>query len=326
MDVAVVGVNHWHSEGYIQALQKCGARIVAVSDDDHPDVARRWGVALGCKAYPSAAALLSDVRPDLIYGLARHCAMTALASALVDVGVPFVMEKPMGLRWQELVPVVERAQAKGLWAGVDFVVRTLGLVARLLELRRTGELGTMTAYTYRLLAGTPERYAAMNVGWMLDPAQAGGGALYNFGSHVFDLFLLLSDEPIAHTDAWLSHRLFHLEIEDYALLAARTPSGAIGNMVVGYVCPGTAYDRYFALCTDRLWVSSPLLGSGTIHWRDGRTETVPPTPEGEDFFLTYTRETLRRFCAGEPPVAPIADMIPVLRAINEAHAGAVVLR
>ncbi len=321
-----MGVNHWHSEGYIRALQKCDACIVAVSDDDHPEVAQRWGATLGCKAYPSSSALLSDARPDLIYALARHCAMTALTSTLVDAGVPFVMEKPMGLRWQELVPVVERAQAKGLWAGVDFVARTLGLVARLLELRRSGELGTVTAYTYRLLAGTPERYETMNVGWMLDPKQSGGGALYNFGSHVFDLFLSLSGEPIAHADAWLSYRLFGLEIEDYALVAARTPSGAIGNMVVGYICPGTAYDRYFALCTDRLWVSSPLLGSGTIHWRSGCTEVIAPTADGEDFFLTYTRETLRRFRAGEPPVAPIADMIPVLRAINEAHAGAVVLR
>ena len=325
IQVAVMGVSHWHAEGYIRALRACGAKIAAVSDagttfQHSISVARRWGETLGCPAHPSADALLAAGRPDLVFALARHCDMTALAAQLVEENQPFVMEKPMGLRWRELAPVADRAMQKGLWAGVDFVARTLGLVRRLLELRDEGELGAVTAYTYRLLAGDPARYREMGVPWMLDPAQAGGGPLYNFGSHVFDLFLRFTGEPIQDLRCWLSHRLHHLPIEDYALISARTPSGAVGDMVVGYTCPGAGYDRYFALSTDRLWVSSPNLGSGTIHWRDGRTSEVPATPESEDFFLTYTRATLRRFQAGEPPVAAISEMVPVLRAINEAQA------
>jgi len=317
--VAVMGVSHWHAEGYIGALRACGARVAAVSDDNIA-AARQWGETIGCPAYPSAEALLTAERPDLVFALARHCDMTALAARLVEASQPFVMEKPMGLRWQELAPVAKRVKARKLWAGVDFVARTLGLVRRLLELREGGELGAVTAYTYRLLAGDPQRYHDMGVPWMLDPAQAGGGPLYNFGPHVFDLFLRFTEEPIQDLHCWMSRRLHHLPIEDYAHISARTPAGAVGDMTVGYVCPGTGYDRYFALSTDRLWVSSPNLGSGTIHWRDGRTTEVPAGPESEDFFLTYTRETLRRFQAGEPPVATISEMVPVLQAINEAQA------
>lgn len=319
--VAVIGVSHWHAREYIRALQICEAKIVAVADADVA-VSRQWGETLGCPAYASDEALLCAIRPDLIYALAKHSEMTALASRLVEVGIPFVMEKPMGLRWEGLVPVVERARNKGVWAGVDFVARTQALARRLLELRQSGELGQVTAYSYRLLAGDPHRYAEWGVPWMLDPAQAGAGTLYNFGGHVFDLFLRLTGEPIQNLDCWLSNRLHGLDIPDYAQIRARTASGAVGDMVVGYVCPGAGYDRYFALGTDRLWVSSPFLGSGTIHWRDGRVTEIAPTPESEDWALTYTRETLRRFQAGEPPVAPIAEMLPVLRAINEAEASA----
>jgi len=316
--VAVVGVSHWHAEGYIRALCTCGAKVTAVSDDNI-EVARRWGETLGCPAYPSAEALLAAGRPDLVFALARHCDMTALAAKLVEENQPFVMEKPMGLRWKELALVAARAAARKLWAGVDFVARTLGLVRHLLELRDSGELGIVATYTYRLLAGEPQRYRDMGVPWMLDPAQAGGGPLYNFGPHVFDLFLRLTGEPIQKLHCWMSHRLHRLPIEDYAHISVRTPSGVVGDMTVGYVCPGSAYDHYFALSTDRLWVSSPNLGSGTVYWRDGRTSEVPAGPESEDFFLTYTRETLRRFQAGEPPAATISEMVPVLRAINEAQ-------
>ncbi len=107
--VAIIGVSHWHAREYIRALQRCEAKIVAVSDADLA-VARQVGETLGCPAYASDADLLSAARPDLIYALARHSDMTALVGRLVEAGIPFAMEKPMGLRWEKLVPVVERAR------------------------------------------------------------------------------------------------------------------------------------------------------------------------------------------------------------------------
>jgi len=314
--VAILGISHWHAEGYIRALQAFDAEFVGVSDAEAA-AARRWGVELGCPAYAPSEALLAEVRPDLIFAFAPHDEMTDLASVLVAEGVPFVMEKPMGVRWEALAAVARLAEAKRLWAGVDLVVRTLGLAKHLLSLRDSSELGAVTAYTYRLLGGSPQRYLEWGVPWMLDPARSGGGPLYNFGPHVLDIFLRLTGEPIQELHCWTSHRLHRLEIEDYAIISARSASGALGNMVVGYVCPATS-EKFFALATDRLWVSSSSLASGTIHWRNGQTTEVSAS-EGEDWALAYVRETLRRFHTGEPPVATIGEMVPILRAINRAQ-------
>jgi hypothetical protein len=40
----------------------------------------------------------------------------------------------------------------------------------------------------------PARYQAWNCGWMLDPAEAGGGCLRNLGPHGLDMFLHLTGE------------------------------------------------------------------------------------------------------------------------------------
>lgn len=319
--VAIIGASHWHVPDYVRALRAFGARFVAVSDED-VDVASRWSQELGstlCRAYPSAQALLSTERPDLIFAFAPHARMTDLAALLVESGVPFVMEKPMGIQWRALEAVAQRAEKKGIWAGVDLVVRTLALAQCLIQLRNQDELGHIHAYVYHLLSGSPQRYIQANVPWMLDPAQAGGGPLYNFGPHVIDLFLTLTGEPITGLNCWMSHHLYRLAIEDYALLSVWTPSGTLGSMAVGYICPMGLTEKRLRVSTDRLWVSSSSLAVGTIHWRDGRATHISGEPDGDDWAMTYVRETLRRFQSGEPPVATIAEMVPVLRAINEAQ-------
>ncbi len=319
--VALVGARHWHAPFYAGALRKVGAELVGLTDDD-PAWAARWGEELQVKAFSHMAEMLKSARPDLIYAFAPHREMPALIAELVAWGVPFVVEKPGGLAWRELARVARRARARGVWAGVDLVARTQRLVARLRALADNGALGRIHHFSYRLFAGDPQRYLAWGVPWMLDPQVAGLGPLYNFGPHVVDAFQWLTGEPVAEVSCHLRY-LHGLEIPDYAQLTCVTPSGAIGTLEVGYVCPDGLYDRNLTLSSDRLYVSSPGLDSGILRWRDGRSEEVPMDPEiGEDFWLGYVREVERRLRAGEPPVATLDDMARVLRVLNAAEEAA----
>jgi len=315
MRVGVIEIGHWHAEGYVKRAAELGSEIVAVSDRSL-DTAQERASRLGCRAYADYAELLDREAPDFVFAHGVHCEMTDIADALVEHGTPFVMEKPMGVDWRRLAAVADKAERKGLFAGVDLPTRCARLPRELLRLKGTDELGRVTAYSQRLLAGEPQRYHNWNVPWVLDPAQAGGGPLFNFGPHVIDLFLLLSGQEVERVFCESGRALHGLDIEDCSAVLLTATEGAVASFEVGYVCPDSMYDTHLSLCTDRLFVSTKATDAATICFRDGGTLEVGP--EGEAPQLDYVAETLRRLQAGDEPVASIRDMVRALQIINAA--------
>ncbi len=315
MRIGVVEVGHWHAQGYIDRVVKLGLPIVAVSDRD-PGTARQRASQLGCRAYTDCAELLDKEAPDFVFAHGIHCEMTDIADVLVEHGTPFVMEKPMGVDWRRLASVADKAEDKGLFAGVDLPARCYPLVRELLRLKASGELGRIISYSQRLFAGEPQRYRDWGVPWVLDPKQAGGGPLFNFGPHVIDLFLLLSGQEVHRVFCTSSRELHGLEIEDRSTVLLSTAEGGMASLEVGYVCPDAMYDQNVSLCTDSLYVSTSSFDTATVSFRDGRTSEVGAGGAGQA--LDYVAETLRRFEAGSPPVATVRDMCRALRVINAA--------
>jgi predicted dehydrogenase len=313
--IGVIEVGHWHSGKYINRAIDLGLEIVAVSDHSF-ETAQQRANQLGCRAYTDYMDLLHLEAPDFVFAHGIHREMTDIADALVEHGTPFVMEKPMGVDWRRLAVVADKAEHKGLFAGVDLPSRCEKLICELMRLKDAGDLGRVNAYSQRLLAGEPRRYRDWNVPWVLDPTQAGGGPLFNFGPHLIDLFLLLSGQEVQSVFCRSSRALHELDIEDYSSVLLSTTEDAIASLEVGYVCPDSMYDQLLSLCTDRLFVSTNSLNDATIHFRDGRTMEL--SPEGEGLKLDYVAETFRRLRDGEPPVASVRDMCRALRVINAA--------
>ncbi len=314
MRVAIVGVGHWHSGMYLEALRAAGAEVVAVSD---PDEEARARADVPCPKFADYHELLAAVRPEFVFAHAPHCDMTAVARDLVRAGQAFAMEKPMGLDWRELQVVADEAEEGGVFVAVALVNRYLALVEKLAELKAAGETGRLVHYYSRLFAGPPQRYRDMHVEWMLDPAKAGAGPLFNFGPHGIDLYFHLCGEPVATVYATTTHALYHERIEDLASVTFRTERGGIAVVEVSYSMPDD-YTRNFSFTTDTLYVGGNIEG-GTIHFRDGRKFPVPPDATATEGYSLYTADTLRRFAEGRPPKASIADMVPVLRVMNAAQ-------
>ena len=319
MRTGIIEIGHWHASGYAGSVRKLGEEIVAVSDHD-PAVAKQRAAELNCRAYTSHLDLIEKERLDFVFAHGIHAQMTAIAADLVAHGVPFAMEKPMGTDWRALAAVADAAERRRLFAGVDLVMRCYRVMQALMQLRERGELGEVTSYTQRLLAGEPNRYRTWNVPWVLDPALAGGGPLFNFAPHVIDILLLLSGRQPETVYCHTSHRLHQLAIDDHATLIVTLEGGAVATLEVGYVCPDSKYDQFFGLCTTNLFFSTTRYDNGTVLFRDGREYDLagPDAPAAVD----YTRETLRRVRAGEPPLASIRDMCRALRVINAAATSA----
>jgi len=314
--VAFIGLHHWHAPFYLSALKAMGHPVAAVADRD-AGMCEFRARAAGCDAprYTDYEQLLREVRPDLVFAHAPHDEMTDLADWLVERGVPFHMEKPMGISWRRLATVAEKARRKGLWNGVALVSRHYGLVRRLREL---GEgLGRLQRYYYGLFAGPPVRYPEWRCEWMLDPGRAGAGPLWNFGAHVIDLFILFGRAPVVEVTANWTHDIHHLAVEDLCTLRLRNRNGIVGVGEVSYTTP-TGYERFLSLSTDRLQVHTATPGKGTIKRFGAPAEDVDG-PEFADVYPVQTRDLLECFAAGRPPVADIHDMVATLRVMEAAR-------
>lgn len=106
---------------------------------------------------------------DLAYVFGPHDRMVETCLALVDRGIPFVVDKPGGTGPEDVERIRDAAAAAGVAATVLFVQRG-GPVDHALSLA-----GAPTYQRTSFVVGPPQRYHAAGCSWMLDPARSGGG-------------------------------------------------------------------------------------------------------------------------------------------------------
>lgn len=319
MKIAILGASHWHVRlMYVDALRKLGHDIVAVGDVSQEKVDLIADKVGDCPRYTDYDKLIAEQKPDFVFAHAPHAQMTDLAAWLVERRLPFHMEKPMGVDWRKLAPVAAAAKSEQVFAGVALVSRYYAIVQWLKE--HQAEIGRVNHYYYRLFAGEPSRYRTWGVEWMLDPAQAGAGPLFNFGPHVVDLFLYLCVDSVEQVHARWTHGLHGEQIEDLASITMIGSQGEIGIGEVSYTMPD-GYERYFSVDSQKLHCGGPAMGDMQVQWRDGRSEQVVGN-DFEDVYDAYTRDLLERFESGRQPVAGIDDMVKTLRVMNAAKQSA----
>lgn len=318
MKIVILGASHWHVRlMYLEALRQLGHEVVAIADTSQEKVDLLADVYDGPRDTDYEHVLAAH-KPDFVFAHAPHREMTELAHWLVVRQVPFHMEKPMGVDWRRLEPVATKAHTEGVFASVALVSRYYA-IAQWLKAHQQ-ETGPVKHYYYRLFAGDPGRYRDWGVEWMLDPAVAGGGPLFNFGPHVVDLFLYLCTGRVVRVDAHFARGIHGEAIEDLASLTMVGENGELGVGEVSYTVP-EGYERYFSFDSQALRCGGPALGDMQVQWRDGRREQVQGNDFG-DVYFAYTKDTLERFAAGQAPLAGIDDMVRTLRVMNAARQSA----
>jgi len=311
----LIECGHWHSGMYVNALKQMeDVNIVAFSDRDALK-ARAAAARVGAKAYASHRELLDKEQPDFVFAFGRHCDMTDIARDLVEAGVAFCMEKPMGIEWRRLAEVAKLVEEKEIFTALPVITRGEAPIARLAGIRDEGKLGDVRHFYFRLFGGPPARYVKWGVPWMLRKAEAGGGPLFNFGPHGIDLFLYLSGDPVRSVSASMDNRIYGNEVEDFASVTMTTASGAVGVVEVSYLLP-KGYERFVSINTTTLSYSTLNWENRTIMLRDGGSIEIEEAPEfGYEGFV---RDTIAAFREGREPIADIRDMCRILPIMNAA--------
>jgi len=321
MRVAAIEVSHWHSlydAAYLRVLASLPDVEIVALHDPSPEIAARRAAALGDPpTFTDYREMLRTTKPDFVVALGQHRRMAETAHALLDAGVPFMMEKPMGIDAAEVAGIAEKATARNAFVAVPLPQRYSPFVARARQLMAEGRLGPLSHLYLRLNRPTSARYPAWDSPWMLDPALSGGGCLRNLGSHCFDLFRLLTGEEARVTGAQLSARALGQRVEDYASVQLRTAGGVLGTIELGNTVPYAGSDGEFKVAgRDAILVS---YHDDTLRLITADGEQTSSAPPAAPLYPTAVRDILDRARRGQPPPVSVHDLVPVVRLIDQAY-------
>lgn len=138
----------------------------------------------------------------------------------LHAGKHVLCEKPMAMNYAEALNMVEAAEKSKRCFGVAYYRRCYPKVQRGLELIRQGAIGKPLMAFATCHSQPPNEQRS----WLLDPARAGGGPLYDIGSHRIDLLNYFFGKPL-EVQACLSNVVHHFAVEDSATVLIKYASG-----------------------------------------------------------------------------------------------------
>jgi predicted dehydrogenase len=319
MRLAFIGASHWHLSLYLEpAVEVPGATIVGVSDPD-PVFVADLAAKLGCVGDIDYRELCRRMRPDFVIALGRHCDMLGEAAFLIEEGIPFAIEKPCGLNHGEVARLAALVAAKGSFAAVPLVFRNGDFLPRLQDMAAEG----IQYMSYRFIGGFPSRYEQANCHWMLDPRLSGGGCTINLSPHFLDLAVQVMGDDIGVKQATLSNAAWGLPIEDYSAVMLESGS-SLCLVESGYVYPAptSTFDMHYAVRSRERYLIARDPDAIEITSNAGAREIIPCRTTNVPHYRSFVHDAIERVRKGRPPLAGIADMVPIMRLCEEAYAKA----
>jgi 1,5-anhydro-D-fructose reductase (1,5-anhydro-D-mannitol-forming) len=264
----VIGVGDITTKRVIPAiLEEERSRLHAILTRD-PAKAERYGA----KVFTQLDAALEDKAIDAVYVASPVSLHAPQTIASLRAGKQVLCEKPVAMNYPEACSMVEVAKAMGKTLGVAYYRRTYPKLHRARQLLEQGVIGRpVLAYICChdwFAASQGERH------WLLDPAMAGGGPLYDIGSHRIDVLNFLFGEPKAVV-AQLSNAIHDSPVEDCATLLIEYQSKVRGIVDVRWNSR-ISRDEFRIIGTEGEMDLTPLNGSPLVY--PGGREDLPTHP------------------------------------------------
>jgi 1,5-anhydro-D-fructose reductase (1,5-anhydro-D-mannitol-forming) len=185
-------------------------------------------------------------------------------------GKHVLCEKPMAMNEAEARLMVQTAEETGRTFGVAYYRRMYPKVQRAKQLLAAGAIGQPVLAELTCHGWFDENESHRN--WLIDPAQAGGGPLYDVASHRIDVLNFLFGQP-GRVTGQLLNAVHHYAVEDNATVMIEYPGGERGIVDVRWHSK-VARDECRIRGTDGEMELSPLNGPELIY--PGGRENLPP--------------------------------------------------
>lgn len=271
------------------ALRDAAGSTLAAVSRKRTELAQAFADEFGAKrVHADWRDLVTDPEIDAVYvatPLAPHAEQTIAAA---EAGKHILCEKPMAMDVASCDRMIAAAKSNGVRLGVAYYRRFYPVLQRVKELIESGELGIpllASLQAFERFDTTP----GQPVPWRLNPADAGGGPMMDFGSHRLEMLVSLFGE-VESVTGWSDKLLFpEREVEDSGGANLRHKRGVRAELLISHAAlePRDVVDIY--LSEGSLHIGVLNTGELRIVSRQGtRVESLPPhanlhQPLVEDF-------------------------------------------
>jgi len=273
------------------------------------------------KTYEKYTDMLDDAKPDVVYVCVPPNCHGEIEYAIIERGLPFLVEKPMALDIKLAEDICAKAAEKNLITAVGFQDRYLDLTERIQDYIKDKEVGLVTG---AWVGGIPK------VHWWRT-METSGGQIVEQNIHIYDMARYLFGEPasvycaggkgIVKPEA-PEYDVPGYNVDDYSSAVIKFKSGVIATIFTAcYTVKGGGMQSGMNIyCKDA--TIEYKLRSG-IRYRDA--ETVEEFPRQVDQGVIEDRTFIDAVKSGDPSAirSPYADALKSLRlclAANESIA------
>jgi predicted dehydrogenase len=181
--------------------------------------------AYDAKVWTSLDQALSDSAVEAVYVASPVFLHAPQTIQSLRAGKHVLCEKPMAMNAAEARHMVHAAEESGRVFSVAYYRRAYPKLLRAKQLLEAGAigkpvLGELTSYGWFDGKETHR-------GWLIDPAKAGGGPLFDVASHRIDVLNFLFGQPL-RVSAQLSNAVHHYAVEDNGTVLVEYAGGVRG--------------------------------------------------------------------------------------------------
>lgn len=224
----------------------------------------------GVPAWTDLDAALNEAGCNAVYVASPVVLHAPQAIAALRAGKHVLCEKPVAMNYAEACSMQAVAEETGRRLGIAYYRRTYPAVQRVRQLLEDGAIGRPV-----LAEATSHDWFYPEDGfrgWLVDPAMAGGGPLYDIASHRIDLMNYLFGQPEKAT-GFVSQLVHPTPVEDNATVLIEYGSGVRGIVDVRWHSR-VARDEFRIRGTAGEMNLSPLNSGRLVH--PAGEELLPP--------------------------------------------------
>ncbi|HET9440512.1 MAG TPA: Gfo/Idh/MocA family oxidoreductase [Longimicrobiales bacterium] len=258
------------------------ARVTAACDSNGyvTDVLTRH---TGLRCYGTYQEMLQREQLDAVIVSTPSRLHASMVATALERGLHVFCEKPFVLDHREGERLADVAEAKGLANQVGYHFRFVAAFAEAARIAASGALGTI--HHVRAEAYGPVVLRPRGNTWRAARSE-GGGALYDYASHVIDLINFIVGPPIA-VDGVVLRSIFSRDVEDEVYCALAFANSASGQLAVNW--SDESYRKMFTRVS--LWGSNGRLTADRQECQLYLREPNAALPEFEQgWTIRYTTE------------------------------------
>ena len=248
--------------------QRCSVTALSSREMDKArESAKKYKIPL---AFDSTAELCQSNQVDAVLVTTPNALHFSDVLTAIQHNKPVLCEKPMAMNEAEARSMVQIAEESGRTFGVAYYRRMYPKVQRAKQLLAAGAIGQPVVAELTCHGWFDENESHRN--WLIDPALAGGGPLYDVASHRIDVLNFLFGQP-GRVTGHLSNAVHHYAVEDNATVMIDYPGGVRGIVDVRWHSK-ISRDECRIRGTEGEMELSPLNGPDLIY--PGGRENLPP--------------------------------------------------